>query len=117
MSEYTKEFDDWWYKPLLESAKWSGGVPDKDMMRYKDLGKQSAFHAWTARDQEITRIKKALEIAKETINVSANQLEGIALAFTAHGTNLNVKFMIENCYENARQAREAQKQIKEVMEG
>lgn len=60
MSDYTKEFNDWWYKPLLESAKSNGGAPDKDMMRYKDLGKQSAFHAWIARGQEITRLKKAL---------------------------------------------------------
>ena len=67
--------------------------------------------------QEITKLNKALEIANEAITISANQLEGIGLAFTTHGTNLNVKFMTENSYENARQAREAQKQIKEIMEG
>ena len=67
--------------------------------------------------QEITKLKKALEVTNEAITISANQLEGIGLAFTTHGTNLNVKFMIENSYENARQAREAQKQIKEIMEG
>ena len=66
---------------------------------------------------EITKLKKALEIANEAITISANQLEGIGLAFTTHGTNLNVKFMIKNSYENARQAREAQKQIKEVLDG
>ena len=65
---------------------------------------------------EYEQMLEALEIANEAITISANQLEGIGLAFTTHGTNLNVKFMIENSYENARQAREAQKQIQEIME-
>lgn len=66
--------------------------------------------------REITKLKKALEVATKAITVSANQLEGIGLAFKTHGANLNIKFMTDNCYENARQAVEAQKQIQEIME-
>lgn len=115
MSEYTKEFDDWWYKPLLDSVKCNGGVPDKDMMRYKDLGKQSAFLAWVARDQEITKLKKALELANKAIefyaDVTNNPKQYMRQGYLVY--NLKKKIFVDG----GEKAREAQKQIKEVMEG
>ena len=115
MSEYTKEFDDWWYKPLLDSAKCNGGVPDKDMMRYKDLGKQSAFHAWVARDQEITRLKKALDIANEAIGFYGN-LNRWSSPIMRQGRLISMP-KIETSLDAGDKAREAQKQIQEAMEG
>ena len=69
------------------------------MMRYKDKGKQYAFNAWTARGQEITKLKKALKVANTVVNLSC------------HIRTESEAEIVEEC------AREAQKQIKEIMEG
>ena len=69
------------------------------MMRYKDKGKQYAFNAWTARDQEITKLKKALELA----NNALSHIE-------THGRT-------DRGHYSVKYASEAQKQIKEVLEG
>lgn len=45
-------FEKYWYKPLHDSIKFDG-KPDKDLFRYKDLGKQPAFLSWI----ECSRLK------------------------------------------------------------
>lgn len=108
MSEYIKEFEKWWYKPLYESA--INGIPDKDMMKHRDLGKQSAFHAWQAREPEITKLKKALVIADE------------AIGFYADKDNWDDDQFTPTVWDDGKvdmgdKSREAQKQIKEILGG
>lgn len=55
----------WWYKPLNDSIN-SDGTFDKDMFRYKDLGKQQAIQGFIAGSKfmqgEVDKIKEQNEI-------------------------------------------------------
>lgn len=51
--------------------------------------------------------KKSYDDLKLSLETAANRLEGIALAFEAHGTNLNADFFITHCKKFAQEARDS----------
>ena len=48
---------------------------------------------------------KLFELLKEALVVTANQLEGVSLAISIHGTSINVPWWIETYKEMANSAR------------
>jgi hypothetical protein len=75
MNEQDKEaFEKWW----MDGFK---GMPDKDIIKYKNVGKQSAMNGWQAaceykkakfdayvsRDEMVKEIKSKLKIATDTL--------------------------------------------------
>lgn len=52
------------------------------------------------KDADIQRLRKALRI-------SGDKHEGMALCFEAHGLNLNLPFLIDDCRKDAQRARKA----------
>lgn len=52
------------------------------------------------KDSEIARLRNALRISGE-------KHEGMAMCFEAHGSNLNLPFLIDDCRKDAQRAREA----------
>jgi hypothetical protein len=59
------------------------------------------------------KLKAENKELKEALKVTANQLEGVELAFRVHGNNLSVSFFIEEYERNAKDARAVLEKYKE----
>jgi hypothetical protein len=72
-----EEAEKWWYKPLNDSMN-SDGAFDKDMFRYKDLGKQNGIQGFIAgaefRQKEIKELEAQNEIMKSLMYKLYNAL-------------------------------------------
>jgi hypothetical protein len=61
----------------------------------------------------IKELERKLELAREQVKISANQLEGVSLAIEEHGQNINVSFFIEEYKKMADSKRQCLKEIGE----
>lgn len=78
--------------------------------------------AYLIKDAEIKKLQakldkanEALKVLKDAVRISANQLEGVSLAITTHGQNINSAFFIVNYKDFANEARESLKKVDEIL--
>lgn len=73
-----EQFEKYWYKPLTDSIN-SDGNFDKDMFRYKDLGKQPAFLSWVEacrlKNKEIEDLKNINEKLFYALNCAHGHID------------------------------------------
>ena len=60
---------------------------------------------------QINELQADLALAREGLEVSANQLEGVSIAIKAHGQNINTQFFIYEYAEMAKDKREILAQL------
>lgn len=79
----------------------------EDGMDYCFDTKEEAATVWNKRTPNVAQLTAENERLKEALNIAANQLEGVVLAFQTHGQNQSVEFAIGYYTDCCRQAREA----------
>lgn len=83
-----KEIDDaaekWWYKPLRDTMN-SDGTFDRDMFRYKDLGKQEGIRSFTAGAKWMQeKNAKEIELLKTKIEQERSHIRTCHIAMEGH---------------------------------
>jgi hypothetical protein len=107
----------WWYKPLHDTMN-SDGTFDKDMFRYKDLGKQNGIQGFIAgaefMQKEFDLVKHQLDYAEKILTeVQADKFKLKAQNDIMREALESIAKDYERPSDMMKKAREALKEIKE----